>query len=54
MSKVSPEFLVRQLRRHESTGRPAGDETFLRRLERRLGLDLHPRKPGRKKRGTRK
>jgi len=42
---------VRQLRRHEATGRPAGGEQFLRRLERRLGRALRPRKAGRKKKG---
>jgi putative transposase len=40
---------VRQLRRHEATGRPAGGERFLRRLEKLLGRVLRPRKPGRKK-----
>jgi len=40
---------VRQLRRHEATGRPAGGERFLRRLQKLLGRVLHPQKPGRKK-----
>ncbi len=38
---------VRQLRRHEATGRPAGSERFLKRLERLLDRVLRPRKPGR-------
>lgn len=42
------EEAVRQLRRHESTGRPAGSERFLKRVERILGRGLHPGKPGRK------
>jgi putative transposase len=40
---------IRQLRRHEATGRPAGTDAFVRRLERKLGRVLHPRKPGRKR-----
>ena len=36
------------IRRHERTGRPLGDEVFLERLERRLGRQLAPGKPGRK------
>ena len=36
------------LRRHGRTGRPLGSERFVKRLERRLGRDLLPRKPGRK------
>jgi putative transposase len=45
---------VRQLRRHEATGRPAGDDSFLRRLERKLGRVLRPRPPGRKRKALRK
>jgi putative transposase len=40
---------VRALHRHEATGRPAGDESFVRRLERKLGRVLRPQKAGRKK-----
>jgi putative transposase len=45
---------VRQLRRHESTGRPLGSPRFVRRLEARVGRLLRPQKPGRKKRMGRK
>lgn len=37
--------LVRR-RAAESTGRPLGADDFLKRLERRLGRTLRPRKPG--------
>jgi hypothetical protein len=36
---------VAGLRRHERTGRPLGDESFLRRIGRLLGRDLLPKKP---------
>ena len=35
-----------ELRRHERTGRPLGDERFLRRVEKLVGRVLHKRKPG--------
>ena len=35
-----------RLRRRESTGRPLGDESFLRKIGRVIGRDLVPRKPG--------
>ena len=35
-----------QLRRHERTGRPLGDKTFLERLEKLLGRTLLPQKRG--------
>ncbi len=34
------------LRRHERTGRPLGDDTFLRRVEGLAGRLLHRLKPG--------
>ena len=37
------------LRRHENTGRPLGDLTFLKRLGVALGRELLPKKPGPKK-----
>ena len=43
----------RQLRLHEATGRPAGSERFLKRLEKLLGRVLRPGKPGRRKKPTR-
>jgi putative transposase len=47
--------IARSLRLHENTGRPLGEEGFVRRLERRLGRKLLPGKPGRpRKRKTRK
>ena len=36
------------LRRHESTGRPLGDEAFVRKTCDLLGRHLVPKKPGRK------
>ena len=44
--------LARSLRRHEATGRPLGDETFLERLEGVLGRALRPKKRGPKPRRT--
>ena len=35
-----------RLRRRESTGRPLGDESFLRKIGRLLGRDLLPKRPG--------
>jgi putative transposase len=35
-----------RLRRHDRTGRPLGDESFLRRLEKRVGRVLRRLKPG--------
>ena len=34
------------MRRHESTGRPLGDVEFLKKIGRRLGRELVPKKPG--------
>ncbi len=36
-------------RRHERTGRPLGDEGFIRQVSKLVGRDLIPKKPGRKK-----
>lgn len=41
-----PEELFDALRRAEATGRPLGKETFLARLEKRLGRSLRPQKRG--------
>ena len=49
LSSEPDEETVRQLRVHEATGRPAGSERFVKRLEKRLGRILRPGKPGRKK-----
>ena len=48
-SVVSEEEL-REFRAHERTGRPLGDEDFVRRLERKLGRVLQRKKPGRRRR----
>ncbi len=39
---------IEELRKHERTGRPLGDEGFIKRLEVALGRILHKQKPGRK------
>ena len=43
-----PEETVRELRQHETTGRPLGADRFLTRLERIVGRVLRPAKAGRK------
>ena len=53
---VPGEYLARQdgqetarlLRRRASTGRPLGDEAFVKKIAALLGRDLTPNKPGRK------
>jgi len=40
---------IKALRMHEHTGRPLGEETFVKRLERKLGKILVPQKAGRPK-----
>lgn len=40
------EAAVAALERHGRTGRPLGDERFVKKLERRLDRELRPRKPG--------
>ena len=40
------ESALAKLRRHQHTGRPLGDDHFLRRLERRVGRVLRRMKPG--------
>jgi putative transposase len=51
--EADPE-VVRQLRRHEATGRPAGGDRFVKRLERLLDRVLRPGRPGRKKKTAEK
>ena len=51
--EADPE-VVRQLRRHEATGRPAGEDRFVKRLERLLDRVLRPGRPGRKKKTAEK
>jgi len=48
LSEPTKEGDSTRLQRHERTGRPLGDEGFLRRLEGMLGRTLSPGKPGRK------
>jgi len=40
---------MEELRKHERTGRPLGDERFVKKLERTLQRILHIQKPGRKR-----
>jgi len=46
LTRDIPEKEFQALRRHERTGRPLGDETFLANLEETLGLTLRPLKSG--------
>jgi len=48
LGEPSPEDLAARLRRHESTGRPLGNDGFLARLGASLNRVLTPRRPGRK------
>jgi putative transposase len=54
LSADPEEETIWQLRRSESTGRPAGSERFVKRLERMVGRPLRPGKPGRKKKTAEK
>ena len=40
---------IDQLRLHSRTGRPLGDAKFIKRMERKTGRELIPRKPGPKR-----
>ena len=42
------EATVRALKQHETTGRPVGDERFLKRVEKLVGRVVRPQKAGRK------
>ena len=42
-----PGKLAEEVERHIATGRPLGDEDWLKRLEKRLGRSLRPGRPGR-------
>jgi putative transposase len=44
-----PEPEIDLLRKHERTGRPLGDDSFIEKLERLLDRRLRPEKPGPKK-----
>ena len=43
---------IKQIERHEKTGRPFGCDDFLRKLERLTGRKILPRSPGRKRKNT--
>lgn len=49
LSEDIPDEEVNALRRHERSGRPLGNETFIESLENRLERILRPQKPGPKK-----
>lgn len=49
LSIEASERQVEDLRKHERTGRPLGNEGFIRKLESRLGRILQIQRPGRKK-----
>lgn len=53
-ARESDEQAFRAIRESTRTGRPLGDETFVRRIEQELGRDLQPKPIGRprKKRAT--
>ena len=38
--------MIKRMEKHLRTGRPLGDEGFVKELERCLGRSLLPRKPG--------
>ncbi len=46
LASAVDEDTLRDLRRHEATGRPLGDDEFLNRLEKNLGRVLRRQKPG--------
>ncbi len=48
LSEPSPPDLQSRVRKHENTGRPLGNDTFVARLEVSLGRLLAPKRPGRK------
>ena len=47
ISEASSMEEVKDLRKHEHTGRPLGDNQFIEKLEERLGRALRPKKAGR-------
>ena len=54
LRQTDPSGLAATMHRHEGTGRPLGDERFLRRLERLLGRALRPGTPGRPRKKKKK
>jgi putative transposase len=49
LNSAIPEEALKELRGHDRTGRPLGDEAFLERLEALVGRVLRPQKGGRPK-----
>ncbi len=49
LASAMPDEQVNALRMHERTGRPLGNETFIKQLEHKLGKILLPQKAGRPK-----
>ncbi len=49
LSEATSDTAAEALRRHERTGRPLGDDGFLKKLERNLSRSLRRRKPGPKR-----
>jgi putative transposase len=47
LNQSDEESIGKDLRRHESTGRPLGEQPFIKKLSHLLGRDLLPGKPGR-------
>ncbi|MDI6891013.1 MAG: transposase [Thermodesulfovibrionales bacterium] len=54
LSSAASDKETAELRKHERTGRPLGDESFIEKLEGKLGRVLRIQKPGRKKREQKK
>ncbi len=48
LDSAMPEEQLRELQAHARTGRPLGDARFVGRLEKLVGRDLRPGRPGRK------
>jgi len=49
LSESDDAKFLENIKRHEATGRPLGNDDFLRRLEKLTGRAILPRKRGRKK-----
>jgi len=46
LDEAVPESVLKRIRKHGRTGRPIGDDEFIRTLERKTGRSLRKRKPG--------
>jgi putative transposase len=49
LGQIDNTVTKKQLRKHANSGRPAGDNDFIERLEKKTGRALRKRKPGRKR-----